>query len=157
MWIMADDMREMYVTGILTLYVQVQWIALAVALLIIADARVNPSSTASDALQHQALITYYRSGRRVVIQRIALRMRNQTEVTCLLGAACANQLAGNPAAQVIDYSGPQRNRRQSPKIKKSRKLAPENRSQFNLGPTTQLFFVTRHKQTPRFARVGVSV
>lgn len=77
-------MQEMcvYVEQILTLYVQVQWIAFTVALLIIADARVNPSSTASDTLQHQALITYYRSGRRVVIQRIALWMRNQTRSRC---------------------------------------------------------------------------
>lgn len=92
------------VTDILTLYVQVQWIALAVALLIIADARVNPSSTASDALQHQALITYYRSGRRIVIQRIALRMRNQTWVCCVYSATVNKLADARFSLLVINYS-----------------------------------------------------
>lgn len=62
---------------VLTFDVQVEGVALPVALLIAADASVDPSSAARHTLQHQALVANYRPRCWVMVQRVALGAWNQ--------------------------------------------------------------------------------
>lgn len=56
----------------LTFHVQRHWVALAVAFLVTAHARVNSGTGSGYFLQHKTLIADYRARRRIVIQQLSL-------------------------------------------------------------------------------------
>lgn len=66
-------------TYILTSYIQLHRVALAVALAVAADARVDARPGATGVLQHEALIGHDNALGRVVLQYVALQ-RNESRV-----------------------------------------------------------------------------
>lgn len=70
---------DLYTYYILTSYVQLHRVALAVALAVAADARVDARPGATGVLQHEALIGHDNALGRVVLQYVALQ-RNESRV-----------------------------------------------------------------------------
>lgn len=57
---------------LLTLHVELDWVALAVALLVVPHAGVQPRTGPRNGLQHQALVAHYRVSVSVVVKLFSL-------------------------------------------------------------------------------------